>query len=248
MKKDLLIAEIDAILPQTQCRQCGFDGCEPYAAAIAEGRAPINQCPPGGEQGIRHLAQLLGVSPLPLNTAHGVTKPKAVAFIEESACIGCTLCIAACPVDAIVGAAKLAHTVISGECTGCELCVPPCPVNCISMVPINNAISYSGDTHAPDVAPQQSPTATLSFSRQQDERMKASERARARYRSRLRRLAREKVGLEEKLAMTTSAPKSGNTPFPDPAAAIAGIKRAAIKAALAHAKAYRPPAGEKNQS
>jgi electron transport complex protein RnfB len=247
MKKDLLIAKIDAILPQTQCRQCGFDGCEPYATAIAEGRAPINRCPPGGEQGIRHLAQLLGVSPLPLNTAHGVTKPKAVAFIEESACIGCTLCIAACPVDAIVGAARLAHTVISAECTGCELCIPPCPVNCISMAPVN-AISYSGDTHAPDTAPQQSPTATLSFSSQQDERMKASERARMRYRSRLRRLAREKVEREEKLAMATGAPKSGNTPLPDPVAAIAGIKRAAIEAALARAKAYRLSAGEKNQS
>jgi electron transport complex protein RnfB len=247
MKRDLLIVEIDAILPQTQCRQCGFDGCEPYATAIAEGRAQINQCPPGGEQGVRHLAQLLRVNPLPLNTAHGVTKPKAIAFIEESVCIGCTLCIAACPVDAIVGAAKLAHTVISAECTGCELCIAPCPVNCISMVPLN-AISYSGDTHSPDAAPQQSPTATLSFSSQHDERMKASERARVRYRSRLRRLAREKMEREEKLATTRGTPKPGNTPSPDPVSAIAGIGRAAIEAALVRAKAYRPPAGEKNQS
>ena len=101
MKKALLIAEIDAVLPQIQCRQCGFDGCEPYAAAIAEGRARINQCSSGGEQGIRKLAQLLGVNPLPLNTAHGITKPKAAAFIDEQACIGCTLCVVACPVDAI---------------------------------------------------------------------------------------------------------------------------------------------------
>jgi electron transport complex protein RnfB len=247
MKKDLLIAQIDAILPQTQCRQCRFDGCEPYAMAIAEGRAAINQCPPGGEQGIRHLAQLLGVSPLPLNTAHGVTKPKAVAFIEESACIGCTLCISACPVDAIVGAAKLAHTVISEECTGCELCVSPCPVNCISMMPAS-AISHSGDTHSLDAVPQQSLPATVSFTGQQDERMKASARARLRYRSRLRRLAREKVEREEKLAMTTAPPKSGATPLPDSVTTIAGIRRAAIEAALARAKAYRPPAGKRNQS
>ena len=141
MKKDPLIAKIDAMLPQTQCRQCGFDGCEPYAAAIAEGRAKINQCPPGGEQGIRKLAKLLGTSPLPLNTAHGITKPKAAAFIDEQTCIGCTLCIAACPVDAIVGAARLAHTVISVECTGCELCVAPCPVDCIAMEPIQESVA-----------------------------------------------------------------------------------------------------------
>jgi electron transport complex protein RnfB len=189
MKKALLIAEIDAVLPQTQCRQCGFDGCEPYAAAIAEGRARINQCPPGGEQGIRKLAQLLGVNPLPLNTAHGITKPKAAAFIDEQACIGCTLCVVACPVDAIVGAAKLAHAVISQECTGCELCIPPCPVNCISMIPVSMT-SHPYDAKAP-AGPQQSLAATLSFSSQQDERVKASDRARARYRSRLQRLERE---------------------------------------------------------
>ena len=135
MIKDQLIAEIDGILPQTQCRQCGFAGCRPYAAAIAEGLADINQCPPGGERGILRLAKLLGVSPKPLNTAHGFPKPRAVALINEQACIGCTLCILACPVDAIVGAAKQAHTVITEECTGCELCIAPCPVDCISMVP-----------------------------------------------------------------------------------------------------------------
>ena len=247
MKQDLLIAEIDAILPQTQCRQCGFDGCEPYAAAIAKGRAPINQCPPGGEQGIRKLAQLLGVSPLPLNTAHGITKPKAVAFIDEDACIGCTLCMAACPVDAIVGAAKLAHTVISAECTGCELCIPPCPVNCISMIPAS-AIPHPGDTHAVNPARQLSPAAAPSISALQEEEMKASERARMRYRSRLRRLTREKMEREEKLAMTTGSPKSGNTSSPEIAVAAADIKRAAIEAALARAKACRVQAAEKNQS
>src|SRR5687768_5898850 len=136
MKENLLVAEIDAILPQTQCRRCGFSGCRPYAVALAEGRAEINQCPPGGEKGVRKLAELLGVSPMPLNAAHGISKPEEVASINEQLCIGCTLCIQACPVDAIVGAARQMHTVIAAECTGCELCVAPCPVDCISMVPV----------------------------------------------------------------------------------------------------------------
>jgi len=128
-----LVQKIDAILPQTQCGQCGFPGCKPYATAIAKGEADINQCPPGGEEGIHKLAELLGVDPKPLNAEHGVPKPKSVAFIDEALCIGCTLCIQACPVDAILGAAKHMHTIIEKECTGCELCVPPCPVDCIYM-------------------------------------------------------------------------------------------------------------------
>lgn len=133
---DPLIARIDAILPQTQCGQCSYPGCKPYATAIARGEADINQCPPGGDAGVRALADLLGVEYKPLNAEHGVPKPKAVAIIEESLCIGCTLCIQACPVDAILGAAKQMHTVIESECTGCELCVAPCPVDCITMEPI----------------------------------------------------------------------------------------------------------------
>jgi len=128
-----LVQKIDAILPQTQCGQCGYPGCKPYATAIAAGEADINQCPPGGEEGIRKLAELLGVDPKPLNAEHGAPKPKSVAVIDETLCIGCTLCIQACPVDAILGAAKHMHTVIAKECTGCELCVAPCPVDCISM-------------------------------------------------------------------------------------------------------------------
>lgn len=138
---DPLVDKIDAILPQTQCGQCGFPGCKPYATAIASGEADINQCPPGGEAGIRALADLLGVEPKPLNGEHGQPKPKSVAVIEESLCIGCTLCIQACPVDAILGAAKHMHTVIESECTGCELCVAPCPVDCIAMVPIPEKVS-----------------------------------------------------------------------------------------------------------
>ncbi len=133
---DPLVEKIDAILPQTQCGQCGFPGCKPYAEAIAKGEADINCCPPGGEDGIRKLADLLGREFKPLSGEHGIEKPKSVAFIDEQTCIGCTLCIQACPVDAIVGAAKQMHTIIAAQCTGCELCLAPCPVNCIAMIPI----------------------------------------------------------------------------------------------------------------
>jgi electron transport complex protein RnfB len=133
---DPLVARIDAILPQTQCGQCGYPGCKPYATAIAKGEADINQCPPGGDAGVRALADLLGVEYKPLSEEFGQPKPKSVAVIDENVCIGCTLCIQACPVDAILGAAKHMHTVIASECTGCELCVAPCPVDCISMEPI----------------------------------------------------------------------------------------------------------------
>jgi electron transport complex protein RnfB len=125
---------IDALLPQTQCGQCDYTGCRPYAEAIAAGEAPINQCPPGGSEVIAELAALLNVPAMPLNAAHGVIAAPAVAVIDESVCIGCALCLPACPVDAIVGARKLMHTVIAAECTGCGLCLPPCPVDCITMV------------------------------------------------------------------------------------------------------------------
>lgn len=125
--------DIDAVLPQTQCGQCGHPGCRPYAEAIAAGTAAINQCPPGGNEVIAEIAGLMGVDALPLDPAHGAITPPAVARIFEADCIGCTLCIAACPVDAIVGARRLMHTVIAAECTGCALCLPPCPVNCITL-------------------------------------------------------------------------------------------------------------------
>ena len=125
---------IDALLPQTQCTQCGFAGCMPYAEAITAGSAPINRCAPGGDDGIHRLAKLTGQSYAPLDPAHGVHKPRLLAVIDEARCIGCTICIQKCPVDAIAGAAKLMHTVIADECTGCELCVAPCPVDCIALV------------------------------------------------------------------------------------------------------------------
>jgi H+/Na+-translocating ferredoxin:NAD+ oxidoreductase subunit B len=130
-----LAERIDALLPQTQCTKCGYPACRPYAEAIARGEAEINQCPPGGDAAIRGLAGLLGRKVLPLNPRNGIEQPRRVAIIDEARCIGCTLCIQACPVDAIVGAAKLMHTVVTELCTGCDLCVPPCPVDCIDMVP-----------------------------------------------------------------------------------------------------------------
>lgn len=138
---DPVVDQIDAILPQTQCGQCTYPGCRPYAEAIASGEADINQCPPGGEQVILALADLLDREPKPLNTEHGVEKEtKTVVIIDEQVCIGCTLCIQACPVDAILGAAKQMHTVIADECTGCDLCIPPCPVDCIHVVPVRETI------------------------------------------------------------------------------------------------------------
>jgi electron transport complex protein RnfB len=132
------IERIDRVLPQTQCGQCGYAGCRPYAEAIARGDAPINQCPPGGAAGIAALARLLEVEPLRLNPANGEEKPKLLALIDEATCIGCTKCIQACPVDAIVGAPKLMHTVVAELCTGCELCLPPCPVDCIALLPVRS--------------------------------------------------------------------------------------------------------------
>jgi electron transport complex protein RnfB len=137
---DPIVDQIDAVLPQTQCGQCGYAGCRPYAEAIAAGEADINQCPPGGDSGIQALAELLGVDPKPLNAEHGEHTEARVALIDEQLCIGCTLCIQACPVDAILGAAKQMHTVIASECTGCDLCVAPCPVDCIRMVPVTQTI------------------------------------------------------------------------------------------------------------
>ncbi len=141
VESDPVVERIDALLPQTQCGQCGYAGCRPYAEAIAGGAADINCCPPGGDNTIVALADLLGRDPKPLDPEHGESQEqKLVAVIDEHICIGCTLCIQACPVDAILGAAKHMHTVIEDECTGCKLCVAPCPVECIYMVPVKEDI------------------------------------------------------------------------------------------------------------
>lgn len=131
-----VVDQIDALLPQTQCTQCTYAGCRPYAEAIANGEAPINLCPPGGEQTIVDLASLLDVEVLE-PAVEDQSNEITVAVIDEETCIGCTLCIQACPIDAILGASKLMHTVIESECTGCDLCLPPCPVDCIEMVPVD---------------------------------------------------------------------------------------------------------------
>lgn len=136
-----LAARIDAALPQTQCTRCGYPDCASYALAIADGFAAINQCPPGGAEGVARLAAITGRAPLPLSAEHGAEGPRAVAFIDEAWCIGCTLCIKACPTDAIVGSNKMMHTVIEPYCTGCELCIPACPVDCIQLDNVTGAAS-----------------------------------------------------------------------------------------------------------
>jgi len=150
VEEDPLVEEIDARLPQTQCGQCGYPGCKPYAEAIARGEVEINRCPPGGQETVEALADLLGVEPPALE---GEERPPAVAIIDEEKCIGCTLCIQACPVDAIVGAPKQMHTIIEEACTGCELCLEPCPVDCIHMVPIPETLSNWKWRH-PEIEPE----------------------------------------------------------------------------------------------
>jgi electron transport complex protein RnfB len=222
--QDLLVERIDAILPQTQCRKCGFSGCKPYALAIAKGEADINQCPPGGDESIQMLAQLLGVEAKPLNPEYGTFKAKAAAFIDESRCIGCMLCIHTCPVDAILGAAKYMHTVIAAECTGCELCMAPCPVDCISMQP-----ALSGDQGSAERNKQ------------------AADVARERYEFRLYRIEREKAERAETLLANQQASKAhsalaagsaSGTPRSEVDAA-AKAKQAVIQAAIARVKAKK---------
>jgi len=176
----MLIEKINSILPQTQCGKCGFSGCKPYAKAIAEGIADINQCPPGNEKGIQKLAALLGVESKPLNTKHGLPKPESVALIDEETCIGCTFCIQACPVDAIVGASKKLHTVIAPECTGCELCIAPCPVDCITIIPLKKKVDD------PYIASDKNLKYGNKFEK------KSADHLRIRYERRIKRLEREK--------------------------------------------------------
>lgn len=226
-----LVIEIDAILPQTQCRKCGFSGCKPYAYAIVEGKADINQCPPGGAQGIRKLAALLGREFKPLNPEHGVEKPKTLAFIDEHTCIGCTLCIQACPVDAIVGAAKQMHTVVAAWCTGCELCVAPCPVDCISMLALAKPVVSWKSKY---------PLFEIRAAHESDK--KAANLARARYEFRLFREEREKLEKSARLTAKADAMRSEiaeKVGHGEPFAGISGKedpRKALIAAAIARAQ------------
>lgn len=215
-----LTDQIEDLLPQTQCTKCGYPACRPYAEAIAAGTADINQCPPGGAQGIQRLATLLGRKVIALNPANGVERLRPVALIDEQWCIGCTLCIQACPVDAILGAAKQMHTILPDLCTGCDLCVAPCPVDCISMVPIDDAA----------LAHQ---TGWDAWSQQ------AADAARTRHDFRTERLQREKRENDARLlakAVEKQAAVHAEKPADDAAAAEQARKKAIIAAALERAR------------
>jgi electron transport complex protein RnfB len=229
-----LADRLEDALPQTQCTKCGFDGCRPYAQAIAAGTAEINQCPPGGIEGVARLASITGRKVIPLNPVHGFERPRPVAFIDESLCIGCTLCLQACPVDAIVGAAKQMHTILPSLCTGCDLCVAPCPVDCIVMYPV------SGDATGWDAWSQQE-----------------ADDARARYEFRNFRLRREQEENDARLAakavkkmaevsaLDTATPAEAAEKERKRAIIAAAMERARLKAAEAAASAPGAPTDQK---
>ena len=175
LDKNSLIKQIDAVLPQTHCGQCGFDGCKPYATAIIEGYADIDQCPPGGNAGAAQIAAILNIAPKPLNTAYGHPKPPAVAIIDETQCIGCTFCLRACPVDAIIGAAKHMHTVLTELCTGCERCIAPCPMDCISMVSVPGPVTPEIQQQIADGARERYHLRLLRLARNQQQRTRKPE-------------------------------------------------------------------------
>lgn len=211
-----LIEQLNQALPQTQCTRCGYPDCQRYAEAIAQGEADINQCPPGGTEGVERLAALTGKPALSLNTDNGIEGPRTIAIIDEAWCIGCTLCIAACPTDAIVGANKRMHTVVESYCTGCELCIPACPVDCISLEPID--VNLSGWAAWPQ---------------------HLADLARQRYDARLQRLKREAVEHDQRLqdkAVKKLADLPQHTKGTEYAPEV-DRKRAIIEAALAKAKA-----------
>ncbi len=214
---DDLARRIDAVLPQTQCTRCGFPDCSAYAQAIASGEAGINQCPPGGAEGVVRLAAITGQRVSPLNPAHGIEGPLTLAVIDEAWCIGCTLCIKACPTDAIIGSNKLMHTVVEPYCTGCELCIPVCPVDCISLEVV------SGER-----------TGWQAWTAEQ------AAQGRERYQQRKQRLAREKIEHEQALeakARTKLTDLASHSMHTDPATL--QKKRAVIEAALERARARR---------
>jgi electron transport complex, RnfABCDGE type, B subunit len=228
-----LADRIEDLLPQTQCTKCGYPACRPYAEAVASGEANYNQCPPGGAEGIARLAALLGQPVIPLNSANGIERPRPLAVIDEQVCIGCTLCMQACPVDAIVGAPKQMHTVIAELCTGCDLCVPPCPVDCIAMPPVTGEATGWG-----------------AWSQAQ------ADAARERHNRREARLAREREAAEARAAArravsSTPAQATETGATATPAAPIANDaeakKRAIIQAALERARQKKDELAAKGQ-
>lgn len=217
-----LADQIEDLLPQTQCTKCGYPACRPYAEAIADGSANYNQCPPGGLEGVARLANLLGKKVIPINLDNGIERPRPVAFIDEALCIGCTLCIQACPVDAIVGAAKQMHTVVSDLCTGCDLCVAPCPVDCIAMV---------------EVTPGK--TGWDAWSQEQ------ADEARAQHDARALRLRQEKEENDARLAAKAAAKLqvvSAETPTSASELAEQARKKAIIQAAIERARVKKEQA------
>jgi electron transport complex protein RnfB len=216
---DALADALDAVLPQTQCTRCGFPDCRAYAQAMAAGAADINRCPPGGAEGIVRLARLTGRSVKPLDPERGQEAPRRLAVIDEDWCIGCTLCIKACPVDCIVGASKQMHTVIDELCTGCDLCLPVCPVDCIAMVEVTGPRT-GWNAWSPAQAGE----------------------ARERYAFHRLRLERERRENDERLAAKAQAKLAdleGQSQITDPD--LLQRKRAVIEAAMARAKAARKP-------
>ena len=225
-----LADQLEDLLPQTQCTKCGYPACRPYAEAVADGSAAINQCPPGGIEGVRRIAAITGHTVIPINPANGFERPRPVAFIDEQLCIGCTLCIQACPVDAILGAAKQMHTILPSLCTGCDLCVAPCPVDCIVMFPVtSDATGWDAWTQA------------------------QADAARERHDARSRRLACERVENDARLAAKALAKMREVTAEAANTAqelAEKERKRAIIAAAIERArlKAATPPADSGNDS
>jgi Na+-translocating ferredoxin:NAD+ oxidoreductase subunit B len=211
-----LVDEIDALLPQTQCTKCGYAGCRPYAEAIVRREAGIDQCPPGGADGIVKLAALLLQPVRPLNPRFGAEQPRTAALIREELCIGCTLCIQACPVDAIVGAPKQMHTVLLAVCTGCELCVPPCPVGCIDIIPLRDLAHRGADALTSEATIPVADHARL---------------WRQRYDSRQRRMASEEERRDLQRAEKAAKPAIDERDR--------ARKRAVIQAALERARARR---------
>lgn len=217
-----LADRIEDLLPQTQCTKCGYPACRPYAQAVADGSAGYNQCPPGGAEGVARLAALLGKPVIPINPVHGVERERPVAVIDEAACIGCTLCIQACPVDAIVGAAKQMHTVVASLCTGCDLCVAPCPIDCIAMLP-----ATPGQTGWQAWSPQQ------------------ADEARSRHDARDARLRRDKEENDARLAAKAAAKLKevdAMAALSDDERAEKERKRAIIEAAIERARLQKEAA------